>query len=154
MARNDDNVFQLVPQQGLLPVEFDNPADRVFQFWKALMGHQRSQMGQKRATAIRRALAMGYTVDDLRLAIVGCRVSGFHQGENKSGETYDDIELICRDETKIDKFLKLGEQKVRDMLAKEQRAKEDAEHQPVPMPPEVRAKLDALFANALKRQQR
>ena len=117
--KGENNVLQLVPVQAELPVEFDNPAERVFEFWKALMGHPRSQMGPKRAAAIRRALAMWYTVDDLRLAVVGCRFDNWSQGQNDRNTTFDDVELICRDETKIDRFLKLGDERVRAMIAKE-----------------------------------
>jgi hypothetical protein len=146
-GETDGNVYQLVTQdQGDLPIEFSDPAQQVFEFWKLLMGHARSQLGPKRSDAIRRALRMGYTADDLRLAIVGCRFSDFHQGANGNHSKYDDIELICRDETKIDRFMQMGEARVKAMIAKDAEQQAADAHKPIPMPAAVRKKLDAIFA--------
>lgn len=143
--------LELVPIQTELPVEFDDPVLTVFTFWKALMGHERSQLGPKRRAAIVRAMGIGYQVDDLRLAIIGCKFDAWSQGANDRNTTFDDIELICRDETKIDKYLKLGEQYVKDRITKERKATVEAEHKPVPMPPEVRAQIEKILGRALKR---
>jgi hypothetical protein len=148
----DNNVLQLVSVQAELPVEFDDPVNTVFQFWKAMMGHPRAQIGPMRRTVIRKALMMGYTADDLRVAVVGCKFSSFHQGANENHETFDDIELICRNEKNIDKFLRAGEQRIRSMISQDQEQRASEGHKPVPMPPAIRAKLEALFANATKRR--
>lgn len=146
------NVIELQPA---LPIEFDDPIRVVFDFWKAVAGHERSQLGDVRRLAIRKALAMGYTVDDLRLAILGCKVSNFHQGQNDRATAFDDIELICRNEVKIDYFLKLGEKRVNEAIAKqeadEKRLAEEGKPR-TPIPPNVRAMLDKLYATYLHRR--
>ena len=152
---NTKTDLKVVDLQPALPVEFDDPIRTVFDFWKAIAGHERSQLGDVRRNAIRKALKMGYSVDDLRLAIVGCRVSNFHQGENKTGTAFDDIELICRNETKIDFFLKLGEKRVNDAIAKQaEDAKREADsgRPRTPIPANVRAMLDTLYGKYLKRK--
>lgn len=145
--------LELVPIQTELPVEFEDPVYTVFTFWKVVIGHERSQLGPKRRMAIKRALEMGYSVDDLRLAIVGCKYDAWSQGANNRQKAYQDIELICRDETKIDDYLVMGESYVKQRIAKEQKQTAEAapENKAVPMPPEVRAQLEKIFGRALKR---
>jgi len=83
--------------------------EQVFERWKATMGHKRARLDPKRAKAIRGMLAIGYTVEDLHLAIFGCSVSPFHQGHNDRSTRYDDIGLICRDAEHVDRFIALAE---------------------------------------------
>lgn len=126
-----------------------NEVTEVFGFWKELMGHERAQLGEKRTRAIRKALRMGYSVEDLQLAILGCKVSPFHQGQNDRDTSYDDIELICRDEIHIDKFIRLGEERIRQEEVKREKEKADSSLG-VPMPDSVRAKLDAMLGKYRK----
>lgn len=83
--------------------------EAVFARWKATMGHPRARLDPKRAKAIRGMLAIGYTVEDLELAIFGCSVSPFHQGQNDRATRFDDIGLICRDAEHVDRFIELAE---------------------------------------------
>ncbi|WP_258292075.1 hypothetical protein, partial [Escherichia marmotae] len=45
----------------------------------------------------------GYTVEDIKTAIVGCSKSQFHIEGN-----HTDLTLICRDATKLDHFLAMS----------------------------------------------
>jgi hypothetical protein len=83
--------------------------DAVFDRWKSTMGHPRARLDLKRAKAIRSMLAVGYSVEDLQLAIFGCSISPFHQGQNDRSQKYEDIGLICRDAEHVDKFIALAE---------------------------------------------
>lgn len=84
--------------------------ERVFDRWKTTMAHKRARLDPRRAKAIRGMLAIGYSVEDLELAIFGCSVSAFHQGQNDRATKFDDIALICRDAEHVDKFIALAEQ--------------------------------------------
>lgn len=84
--------------------------ETVFNKWKEVMGHARARLDEKRRKAIRSMLAAGYTVEDLELAIHGCSVSPFHQGQNDRAQKYQDIALICRDAEHVDKFIAIAEQ--------------------------------------------
>lgn len=125
-----------------------DPAFDVFEFWRVVMEKPRSHLGHTRRSKINAALKIGYSVDDLRLAIVGCKYDNWSQGENDRHRKYDDIELICRDEVRIDRFIELGDEYMR---RSEKREKERLEREApgVPMPPNVRARLDALFSKHL-----
>lgn len=83
--------------------------EAIFDRWKTTMGHHRARLDVRRAKAIRAMLAIGYSVDDLELAIFGCSVSPFHQGQNDRGTKFEDIALICRDAEHVDKFIALAE---------------------------------------------
>lgn len=79
---------------------------RVFEYWRNVMNHHRSQLDEKRRKAIRAAIKMGYSEDDLRRAIDGCRNSPFHMGENDRNARYDELTLILRDASHIDRFIR------------------------------------------------
>lgn len=83
--------------------------EHIFERWKVTMGHPRARLDAKREKAIRAMLAVGYSVEDLELAIFGCSVSPFHQGQNDRGTKFEDIGLIFRDAEHVDKFIALGE---------------------------------------------
>ena len=54
---------------------------------------------------IRDRLAEGYTVAELCMAIDGCHMSPFHQGENDRNRHYDSLELIMRNADKVTMFI-------------------------------------------------
>lgn len=77
----------------------------VFEHWRAVMGKNgATKLNAKRRRAIEARLREGYTVEDVRKAINGCRSSRFHMGNNKNQKPYNDIELICRDGAKLESF--------------------------------------------------
>lgn len=84
-------------------------AQAVFSYWQQVMGHQTARLDAKREKAIKGRLADGYSVADLCRAVDGCRYDPFSQGANDRQTVYDDIELICRDGPKVDKFVKIAE---------------------------------------------
>ena len=78
----------------------------VFSHWQQVMNHPQARLDEKRAKAIGKRLADGYTVADLRRAVVGCRLTPHNMGQNDQRTVYDDIELICRDGPHVDRFIK------------------------------------------------
>ena len=92
--------------------------EHIFDRWKMTMGHPRARLDPKRAKAIRGMLACGYTVEDLELAVFGCSISPFHQGQNDRATKFDDIALICRDAEHVDRFIALAEKAVAKKVAR------------------------------------
>lgn len=82
----------------------------VFSYWQQKMNHPQAKLDAKRLKAIKARLGDGYTVGDLCEAIDGCLLSPHHMGQNNTRTVYDDIELICRDGPRVDKFIKLARQ--------------------------------------------
>jgi hypothetical protein len=86
-------------------------ADRLFDHWVFMLGKNplRTKMGPTRRKVIERALALYEDEDTLMLAIEGCAASRWHAGENDRGRPFDDIELILRDESHVERFAADGE---------------------------------------------
>ena len=81
-------------------------AREVFVFWQEHMDHPRANLDEKRMKAITQRLRNGYSVDDLRAAVRGCKLTPFNMGKNDREEVYDGIDLICRDADHVDKFIR------------------------------------------------
>jgi len=77
----------------------------IFAHWQAVMKHPRSRPDKRRLNKLKQALALGYTVDELKTAIIGCSKSKFHMGQNDRNQTYDSIDLIFRSGDNIDRFI-------------------------------------------------
>lgn len=81
----------------------------VFEYWKQAMNHPAAQLDAKRSKNIGARLKDGYTVGQLCRAVDGCKYDPFSQGANDRQTVYDDIELICRDGPKVDKFMAIAD---------------------------------------------
>lgn len=81
----------------------------VFEHWQEVMSHPRAKLDDKRRKKVNSRLKDGYTVDDLKQAINGCKKSPHHMGENDRATVYDGLELICRDAEHVDKFIAVAE---------------------------------------------
>lgn len=84
--------------------------DQVFAFWQKRMGHPQAKPGPRRSKVMAR-LREGYTVAQLKLAILGCGASAHHMGENGQKTRYDDLTLICRDGAKVEWFMAIGKER-------------------------------------------
>lgn len=84
------------------------PCERVFAHWVFMLGRKRAALGPARRKVIERALGL-YDEATLMLAIEGCAASAWHAGENDRGRSFDDIELILRDEAHVERFAAEGE---------------------------------------------
>jgi hypothetical protein len=87
-------------------------AEVVFKFWQKVMGKSRARINKKRQKAITDRIKEGYVGEDFKDAILGCRKSDFHMGNNDRGKTYNDIELICRDGVNLEKFIEMNSEVV------------------------------------------
>lgn len=76
----------------------------IFEHWQKIMNHPKAKLDQPRIRKITQALSH-YSLEDLKKAIEGCSKSSFHQGQNETGEVYDDIEFILRNNKNIEKFI-------------------------------------------------
>lgn len=76
--------------------------EEVFDYWKAKSNRPRSKLDQKRKTTIEKALK-NYSVSDLKDAIDGCLSSQYNIDNG-----FDDIELICRNASKTERYIKIA----------------------------------------------
>jgi len=85
--------------------ERQNGVVDVFSCWQETMNHPHAKLDGKREKKIKDAIKMGYSVDQLKRAIIGCSYSRWHMGENDRKKRFDSIDLIFRDADKIDGFI-------------------------------------------------
>jgi len=90
----------LAPQQ---PGE----VEEVFAYWRRVCRGEKSKcvLGPKRREKIAARLKEGYTVQELKRAIDGAAA---HPYTSPDGKRFDELELIMRDETKVDDFMSRG----------------------------------------------
>ena len=83
--------------------KFDSDISNVFSFWKSVFNKaDRTKLEGKRLTAIKARLKEGYSADEIKTAIRNVSKSQWHID---NGQT--DIELICRNQINLDKYLAL-----------------------------------------------
>lgn len=82
---------------------FKNEIQEIFEFWKTtLCKSDQTVLSDKRRAKINARLKEGYTIDQIKQGIIGCSKSNYHI-ENK----HTDIELICREAGKLDRFIEM-----------------------------------------------
>lgn len=79
----------------------------IFEWWRTTLQHPTAKLDQKRKRTIQAALDLGYSVEQLKIAIAGCASSAWHLGKNEKRRRYDALGLILRDAEHIDQFIGL-----------------------------------------------
>jgi phage replication O-like protein O len=78
---------------------------KVFEYWRKVMGKNgRVLLTKDRKTKIQARLKEGYTVEDLKLAVDGCKLTPHNMGKNDRNTPFNDIELICRKGSNVERF--------------------------------------------------
>lgn len=77
----------------------------VFSYWQTRLNHPTAKLTAERKRKVQARLREGYSVEQIKQAIDGCASSPFHLGQNDNGQVYDDLELICRNGSKIEQFI-------------------------------------------------
>ena len=94
-------------RERIVEQELDDPVSRVFGHWRSEFNHPKAVLSPKRRKLIKQAL---HTFDEptLREAISGYKLSPFHMGQNDQRTVYDDIELMLREVTNIERGLQFA----------------------------------------------
>lgn len=82
--------------------DFAPEIQAAFAYWKVRCGHPRAKLGLERAAAVKARLKSGHSLLDVMRAIDGAAWDAFVNVE--TGKKYDELELICRNEVKFDRF--------------------------------------------------
>ncbi|MCD6477864.1 MAG: hypothetical protein J7K87_02575, partial [Candidatus Aenigmarchaeota archaeon] len=97
---------------------FTEEAKEVFRYWQQVFNHPQAKLTKDRQRKIEARLKEGYTVEQCKKAINGCRASPYHMGDNERGKVYDSISLIFRNADKMEDFWKYLEQKGKSQPSK------------------------------------
>lgn len=86
-----------------------SPVQETFDYWRQVHKHPNARLDPKRKAAIERALK-SHGADVVRRAIDGCARSDFHKarGKHAGGHVHDDLTLILRDATHVERFADLA----------------------------------------------
>lgn len=76
-------------------------AVELFEYWREKCGHPKATFGPKREKVLLARLRT-YTPRDIAMAIKGAAVAAY---VDDRGVRHDDLELICRDEVKLESFI-------------------------------------------------
>ena len=79
-------------------------ATELVRYWRKVMDKPRAKVTKDRVAKVKARLTEGYSPDEIRRAIDGCAASHFHQGDNDRGKLYNDITLICRNGSTLERF--------------------------------------------------
>jgi len=77
----------------------------IFTYWKQLMGKNEAVLSDDRTDIIQRAIAQGYSVDVIKLAIKGCSLSEWNMGANDRQTQFNDIHTILKEPKSIERFI-------------------------------------------------
>lgn len=103
----NDSESVSVSDSDIKPLVAFAPVDSgIFEYWKAVMGKDNSvKPTAGRMSKIKARLKDGYTEEQIKSAIDGCKSSDHHMGKNDSGKIFDCLTLICRSAEKLDMFI-------------------------------------------------
>ena len=94
-----------VEDQKTMPSKLDE-SNVVFDYWLLVMGKgSRTKRSPERINKIKARLSDGYTVEQVKQAIDGCKLSPYHMGQNDQNKVHDSIGLICRNGEKLEGFI-------------------------------------------------
>jgi len=74
----------------------------LFAYWQEQCGHPQAKLSPERRGKIEGRLREGFTAPQIQEAIDGAARGAF---VNEAGKRFDDIELICRNATKLESFI-------------------------------------------------
>ncbi len=75
---------------------------QVFDHWRTACGHAGAKPTRDRRSKVIARRREGYTLDDIKRAIDGAATAAY---VNDAGKRFDDLELICRNGSKLDSFI-------------------------------------------------
>lgn len=105
---NNSDMSVIYSAPGELARQASVAAKTVFSYWVEVMGKSpNTKLTDERKNAILERLK-NYDVKDIKDAIDGCRASSWHMGQNAERQLHNDIELICRDDTHLEKFMEMS----------------------------------------------
>lgn len=81
--------------------------EAIFSYWQERLDHPNTKLTPERRRRVEARLRDKYTVEQIKQGIDGCASSPFNRGENDRGRPFDDLELICRNGSKLESFIAL-----------------------------------------------
>ena len=107
----------IVEPQAVSPCD----VELIFSYWQEVMDHKQSKLDDKRKKLIRCALRLGYSVENLKAAILGCSLTPHNIGQNDRAQRYDGLHIIFKDADQIDRFIHNSKNPPKNLNTQQQR---------------------------------
>ncbi len=103
----DDKVssVEILSKENTKEKKLSSSVKEIFEYWQEVMNHPKAKLTPGRRQKIKARLTQGYSIEDIKKAIDGCKASPHHMGQNDTGTVYDAIELICKSGEKLEFFM-------------------------------------------------
>jgi hypothetical protein len=96
----------IVPQKAATPgVDTKPTEDDIFAYWRTASGKTHAKFTPERRAKVRTRLRDGYEAAAIKRAIDFVCSDPWHTGGNPEGKIYTDLELICRNGTKLERYI-------------------------------------------------
>jgi hypothetical protein len=80
-------------------------AHQVFDYWRDKLHPAATVFDKDTRKKVQERIDEGFTVEQLRTAVDGCKSNPHNQGVNDRGKRYDALELICRTGANVNRFI-------------------------------------------------
>lgn len=90
--------------KNIMSSTLDAECENIFSFWCKTMGKDKAAFSKDRKRKVLDRLKEGYSVDEIKQAIVNCSNTPHNMGHNENRKFYNDLELICRSPEKLEQF--------------------------------------------------
>lgn len=97
--------IEVPPEQQKSQVE---EANEIFDFWQLRLNKVNVKFSKARRAKVFARLSEGYSVEDIKQAILGCTGSPRHQGEHECGQKLDDLSMICANRIQLERFIEFA----------------------------------------------
>lgn len=94
-----------VPVPVVKSTSYSREVASIFTHWCAVMGKPRAKLTADRRTKVEARLREGFTEEDIKRGVDGCKKSSWHMGDNPSGRPYNDLAHICKGGSTLEGFM-------------------------------------------------
>jgi len=106
LQKLSDYAAGIAPQKATTPaVDTKAQEDDIFAYWRTAAGKGMAKFTPERRAKVRARLRDGYGVAAIKRAIDFVCADPWHTGGNPDGKVFVDLELICRNGTKLERYI-------------------------------------------------
>jgi hypothetical protein len=102
-VKNENNEKNGKINKEIMPSKLDD-ASEIFEFWCITMDKKKSAFSPTRKKKVLDRIKEGYTIEEIKTAILNCSTTPHNMGNNENSKEYNDLELICRSPEKLEQF--------------------------------------------------
>lgn len=83
-------------------------ANEIFDFWQLRLNKVNAKFSKARKQKVFARLNEGYSVEEIKQAILGCKASPRHLGYEGRGQKLNDLSIICANRIQLERFIEIA----------------------------------------------